>query len=384
VNPPAVTGTPPAIAVTTADGCALELRHDRGPAAPEDRPAVLLVHGASAGSDTFRIGEEQTLVDYLLGYGLDVWTLDWRASMHRVKDVYCKAVYEDRLAGTFTIDAAADHDVPAAIAAMRRAPQNVRGKIAVLGHCMGGAIVAQGIARGAIPSADVENVVLTGLGLFYRAAIDNVLKAEDQVLEGLLGDHQHLLHPTKRWDRDVCARDPDDGPWPPPLEDPYSVWLDTPLPHDCAVAICHRLSYMFGMPFIPDKIRRIHDGDYLPKQFGYIALEFLIHCCQNLRRGYAAPFVATRTGPLPADTSYLQRQAFRDRRITLITGDLNSLWHRDSIDTMYEWLRRGRRAEQPLSLQKHVLPDFGHQDLYWGVDAPTLVFPKILEGLRRS
>jgi pimeloyl-ACP methyl ester carboxylesterase len=384
VSLPAVTDTPPAISVTTADGCELDLRHDRGPAAPQDRPAVLLVHGASAGSDTFRIGEERTLVDYLLGYGLDVWTLDWRASMHRVKDVYCKAVYERRLAGTFTIDAAADHDVPAAIAAMRRAPQNVRGKIAVLGHCMGGAIVAQGIARGAIPSADVETVVLTGLGLFYRAAIDNVLKAEDQVLEGLLADGQHLLHPTKRWDRDVCARDPDDGPWPPPLEDPYNVWLDTPLPHDCAVAICHRLSYMFGMPFIPDKIRRIHDGSYLPKQFGYIALEFLIHCCQNLRRGHAAPFVATSTGPLPADTRYLQRQAFQDRRITLITGDLNSLWHRDSIDTMYEWLRRGRRAEQPLSLQKHVVPDFGHQDLYWGVDAPTLVFPKILEGLRRS
>lgn len=379
----AVTETPPAIAVTTADGCALELRHHRGRSAPEDRPAVLLVHGASAGSDTFRIGEEQTLVDYLLGHGLDVWTLDWRASMRRVKDVYCEAVYRGRLAETFTIDAAAEQDVPAAIVVMREAPHNVRGKIAVLGHCMGGAIVAQGIARGAISSADVETVVLTALGLFYRAAIDNVLKAEDQALEGLLADGQHLLHPTKGWERSVCTRDPGDGPWPPPLEDPYEVWLDTPLPHDCKVTICHRLSYMFGMPFLPDKIPIIHAG-YLPEQFGYIPLQFLIHCCQNLRRGHAAPFVATSTGPLPPDTRYLQRRPFQDRRITLITGDLNSLWHRDSIDTMYEWLRRGRRAEQPLSLQKHVVPDFGHQDLYWGVDAPQLVFPKILEGLRRS
>lgn len=384
MNLPAITGTPPAIAVTTADGCALELRHHPAPAAPADRPPVLLVHGASAGSDTFRIGEEQTLVDYLLGHSLDVWTLDWRASLHRVQAVYCNALAEGRLPGTFTIDAAAEHDVPAAIAAMRRAPQNVRGKIAVLGHCMGGAIVAQGIARGVIRSADVDTVVLTGLALFYRGAIDNVLKAEDQVLEGLLDDGQHLLHPTKGWTQDVCTRDPDDGPWPEPLEDPYGVWLDTPLRHDCTVAICHRLSYMFGMPFIPDRIKRIHDGGYLPTQFGYISLEFLIHCCQNLRRGYAAPFVADSIGPLPADRSYLRRQAFRDRHITLITGDLNSLWHRDSIDTMYEWLRRGRRDEQPLSAQKHVVPDFGHQDLYWGVDAPKLVFPKILEGLRRS
>jgi pimeloyl-ACP methyl ester carboxylesterase len=342
---------------------------------------VLLVHGASASSDTFRIGEEQTLVDYLLGQGLDVWTLDWRASMCRARDVYCQAVHDGRLAGTFTIDAAAEHDVPAAIAAMRQ--KNVRDRIAVLGHCMGGAIVAQGIARGAISSADVETVVLTGLGLFYRAAIDNVLKAEDQVLEGLLAGGQQLLHPTKGWERSVCTRDPGDGPWPPPLEDPYRVWLDTPLPDDCAVEICHRLSYMFGMPFIPDKIPAIHAG-YLPAQFGYIPLQFLLHCCQNLRRGHAAPFVPSSTGPLPPDTRYLQRRPFQDRRITLITGDLNSLWHRDSIDTMYEWLRRGRRAEQPLGLEKHVVPDFGHQDLYWGLDAPRLVFGKILEGLRRS
>lgn len=382
MDAPALTATPDAIGVTTADRCALELRHDGGPAAREDRPAVLLVHGASAGSDTFRIGEQQTLIDYLLGYGLDVWTLDWRASLRRVRDVYCQALGESTLARTFTIDAAAEHDVPAAIAAMRRPPQNVRGKIAVLGHCMGGAIVAQGIARGVIRSTDVDTVVLTGLGLFYRAAIDNVLKAEDQVLEDLLGEGQHLLHPTKQWDRYLCTRDADEGPWPPPLEDPYGVWLDTPLPHDCTIAICHRLSYMFGMPFIPDRIPLIH-AEYLPTQFGYIPLEFLIHCCQNLRRGYAAPFVANRVGPLPADTRYLKRGAFQDRRITLITGDLNSLWHRDSIDTMYEWLRRGRRDEQPLSLHKHVVPEFGHQDLYWGVDAPRVVFPKILEGLRQ-
>ncbi len=379
--PPAVTAAPPAIPVTTADGCRLELRRHPGPAG---RPPALLVHGASAGSDTFRIGEERTLVDVLLEAGLDVWTLDWRASMNRVQDVYCTALDTGRLGAIFTIDAAADHDVPAAIRTMREAPHNVTGKIAVLGHCMGGAIVAQGIARGVISSADVEHVVLSGLALFYRAAIDNVLKAEDQILEELLGHGgQHLLHPKKRWDSTVCARDPGDGPWPPLLEDPYDVWLDTPLPHGCDNVFCHRLTYMFGMPFIPDKIPSIHDG-YLPSQFGYIPLQFLLHCCQNLRRGHAAPFVATSTGPLPADTRYLQRRPFQDRRITLITGDLNSLWHRDSIDTMYEWLRRGRRAEQPLSLQKHVVPDFGHQDLYWGVDAPRLVFPKILEGLRRS
>jgi len=372
------TPKPPAIPITTADNRRLELRRHPGTAG---RPAVLLVHGASAASDTFRIGEQRTLVDFLQR-DLDVWTLDWRASMNRVQDVYCQALADGTLASAFTIDAAADHDVPAAIAAMRQPPHNVTGKIAVLGHCMGGAIVAQGVARGVIASADVDTVVLTGLALFYRAALDNVLKAEDRALEELLSrDTQHLLHPIKRWASTVCAQDPGAGDWPPILQDPYDVWLDTPLPHACSVKICHRLSYMFGMPFLPDKIPSIHDGQ-LGTQFGYIPIQFLLHCSQNLRRGYAAPFVPGNIQPLPRDTSYLRHEAFRDRRITLITGDLNSLWHRDSIDTMYEWLRRGTQSEQPLSLVKHVIPDFGHQDLYWGVGAPDVVFQKVRDGLQ--
>src|SRR5262245_14020054 len=173
-DPVAVITEPPepAIPVTTADDCQLVLRHHPGPSGQ----SVLLLHGASAGSDTFRIGERQPLVDYLLQEGFDVWTLDWRASMNCARQIYCR-----NRETLFTIDAAAAHDVPAAITTMRR--QGVEGKIALVAHCMGGGIVAQGIAVGAISAADVENVVFTALGLFYKSAPDDVLKAEDQSLE---------------------------------------------------------------------------------------------------------------------------------------------------------------------------------------------------------
>jgi cholesterol oxidase len=368
------TSTPDPIPTTTDDGCELELRRHRGSGSP-----VLLVHGASAASDTFRIGETGTLVDHLLREGFDVWTLDWRASMRRVREVYCRNRATD-----FTIDGAANHDVPRAIAAMRT-DHGVTGKIGLVGHCMGGAIVAQGLVRGSIAAADVENVVLTALGLFYRAAIDNVMKAEDGVLEDLLigKAQQDLLHPTKKWDRDLCRRDPDDGDWDPLLQTPYELWRRTPLRHQCVVTFCHRISYMFGTPYLPDSIPSIHDERVLASQFGYIPMQFLLHCAQNLRRGYAAPFVSNARGrSLAADETYLNQEAFRDRKVTLITGDLNSLWHRDSIDTMYEWLCRGRRSEQPRAVRKHVLAGFGHQDLYWGTKAPGEVFPRIVEGLR--
>ena len=217
------TPAPDPIAITTADNCLLELRRHRASGRP-----VLLVHGASAASDTFRIGETATLVGHLVSLGFDVWTLDWRASMRRARDIYCRNRVTD-----FTIDAAANNDVPAAIAAMRR--QGVTGKIGIVGHCMGGAIVTQGIVQGVLPAADVENVVITALGLFYRAAIDNVVKAEDGVLEDLLfKNHQDLLHPTKEWKQDLCARPLDnDGPWDNLLQGPYEIWVKTPLRHSC-------------------------------------------------------------------------------------------------------------------------------------------------------
>jgi len=371
---PVITPEPAPIPIRTADGCVLELRRHRG-----SGPPVLLVHGASAASDTFRIGETGTLVDHLVREArFDVWTLDWRASMRRIRDIYCRNKATD-----FTIDASAAHDIPAAIAAMRR-DHGITGKIGVVGHCMGGAIVTQGIVQGVLPAADVENVVVTALGLFYRAAIDNVVKAEDGVLEELLFlKEQHLLHPTKKWDRGLCENEAVDGDWDALLQGPYNVWVQTPLRHSCDVTFCHRVSYMFGMPYLPDNIETIHSNRHLPKQFGYIPVQFLLHCCQNLRRGWAAPFVAKARGrSLADDDTYLKREAFRDRKLTMITGDLNSLWHRDSIDTMYEWLRRGRRSEQPLMVRKHVLAGYGHQDLYWGVKAPSDVFPRIVEGLR--
>ncbi|HEY6555695.1 MAG TPA: hypothetical protein VI072_00420, partial [Polyangiaceae bacterium] len=39
----------------------------------------------------------------------------------------------------------------------------------------------------------------------------------------------------------------------------------------------------------------------------------------------------------------------------------NQLWHRDSIDRMYDWLRRDPRVR----VTKRVFERYGHQDLWW-------------------
>ncbi|HEY3496206.1 MAG TPA: hypothetical protein VGK73_16015, partial [Polyangiaceae bacterium] len=72
----------------------------------------------------------------------------------------------------------------------------------------------------------------------------------------------------------------------------------------------------------------------------------------------------------------------RDKRITLVTGAENRLWHRDSVDLMYEWLRN-EAAPSKLggTAVKHVLPGYAHQDLLWGARAERDVYPLILAGL---
>jgi hypothetical protein len=75
------------------------------------------------------------------------------------------------------------------------------------------------------------------------------------------------------------------------------------------------------------------------------------------------------------------RQHFYDlEKVTLITGAMNRLWHRDSIDCMYEWLVRGD-ARPSEKIRKVILKRYGHQDLLWGEQSPRDVFPDILDGL---
>ena len=105
-----------------------------------------------------------------------------------------------------------------------------------------------------------------------------------------------------------------------------------------------------------------------------------MHCVQNLRRGWTARWDAD-----DADITAIEksgRLAAGEYHVTLITGNENQVWHRDSIDRMYEWLLRVLEPGAHRRVHKHVLPRYGHQDLYWSVNAEEDVYKKIDAGLR--
>lgn len=357
-------------------------------------PPVLLLHGGSANFRTFTV-PGVGLARWLLDTGYDPWLLDWRGS----GDVAGHRDNRDTLrdpsdSDLYTFNQAALEDLPAAIAMMRW--RGVREPIAAVGHCMGSAVIAEAIALG--HTQEIDRIVLLSLGLFYEAPIDSRLKSEERILERLT-----------REVADVPCIDPvlnDDGtlrnPWPTELNNLYDAWPESLRAHeestDPAGGLCNRLSFMYGMPYREENLAPgIHtsaSGDAqgganvagLADQFGGFPLKMYLHAARNLRHGRATffkeDFLGTeQAASRPDIVSDKARERFHAlTKLTLITGALNRLWHRDSIDRMHEWLCRG--SSRNLSkMRKHVLPDFAHQDLLWSPSSPTRVYPLIATGL---
>jgi hypothetical protein len=391
------------------DGLDLLLRRYASTAVPSK--TVLLIHGASASSDTFLV-PDGGLVKHLHDCGWDVWTLDWRGSLEIVDNLPPPPAF---LGGSleeecklFTIDKVAERDFPEALKfineklvretaaenpdpATRRAPS-----VAVVAHCFGAGALAVALARGRVEGAGVSHVVLSTLGLFYEVPWNGWVKVEDFIIERILGASPAVRAIDPRVD---LAGEELRGvrpplPWPPDMATAYGVWPRSWLPQGPTAAdkIYNRLSFMFGEPYARALLAPGIHGPGLARLFGGMHLGLYLHAGQMVRRGYAAPLDAIdvvdrarlsrrRAVPPGGVVGDLRPTYFRDKTITLITGAQNQLWHRDSIDLMYEWLLGHCPG---CTVTKHVFPELAHQDLLWGTTAKAVVYGKIAAGLSGS
>jgi len=352
----------------------------------DSNQAVLLVHGASAGSRTFD-QHEGGLRSYLTEAGWNVYSVDWRSSM-LTADELLEQVQDTQ---KYTLDAAA-HDLKRAVAWVAKQEGIPEEELGVVGHCVGGALVAQAIARGVeqdsgtfIPHTGPfkpKRIVLTTLALFWRVGVEGWFKGTDLVIDDVQSNSIEELSMSAGQRK-----------WEETIEERFKLWLDSGLHHGCGIPFCERICFMYGMPFRLADVEYVHNEAELSQQFGSMPLSIYVHCLQNLRRGWSAPFNATEGARTLVDED--ARKRFANRRITLITGNENQVWHRDSVDRMYEWLCNGEplnrqtsgkdragqtKPEDPL-IVKHVLSQYGHQDLYWSTQAAEQVYPLILSGL---
>jgi hypothetical protein len=349
----------------------------------------LLLHGASANRGTFEVGEV-SLVERLVGHGFDPWLLDWRGSS-LVVDHQTNQLAPGEI---FNFNAAAKHDIRPALAEMDK--QGVTFPIAALGHCMGSAVLAEAIAMNHITVDEVDRVVLLTLGLFYEAPLDSRIKSEERILDRLRAQKSpqgefFRINPTIK-----NAKGDLEVNWPDELEKMYVDWpgrhFHSDQPGDetndqCKMArhMCNRLSFMYGMPFYHGNlVDEIHGTTSVPavlqEQFGSIPLHMYLHAARNIRYGHATDY----RDPNADHRQFIGPKAlqhFRDlKKVTLLTGDRNRLWHRDSIDRMHHWLTRGNLQLRE-KISKKIVPAYGHQDLLWGKTAPKDVYEKIEAGL---
>jgi cholesterol oxidase len=348
----------------------LELWLNRYAARGRRRGAVLLVHGASANSDTFLV-PHGGLAEYLVDAGWEAWTFDWRGSC-KVVDPLLKTDPTSSVAAErdlFNLDRVTEHDIPIALREMR-AQLGDRVPISVVAHCFGAGAFSIAIARGAVAKFAVQNVVLTTLGLFYRSPWDGWVKAEDLIMERILANTPGC--------RGITSRSAEQ--WPPDLASAYASWPRSWLAagQSPADAMLARLCFMFGQPYDATRLAPGIHGPLLSRLFGTMHLGLYLHAGQMVRRGYAAPLDSAGS----ADGRYLNPAPFAETRVTLLTGARNRLWHRDSIDLMYEWLLshawNGSAALRPT---KHIMTEYGHQDLLWGRSAHRDVYPLIARGI---
>jgi pimeloyl-ACP methyl ester carboxylesterase len=345
--------------------------------------AVLMLHGGNSSSDTYTL-PHGGLAAFLADRGWDVWLLDYRCSPYVQKALPKNPIGGSALAECklFTLDRIVEVDVPAALAELTRQQSGDKApkELSVMGHCVGSGTVALAIARGKFET--VTNVVLSALGLFYEVPWNGWVKAEDYLIE------RSLLHIPKCRGIDPKS----DETWPAVMQGALGAWPKAWLPSGDKKweAMLRRLTFMFGQPYFMNAIDpTLREGALLPV-FGHMHMGTYWHLGQMVRRGFAAEF----NDPDVIDRSrFLRKQAegpptgdlasgpnFKDKRVTLITGAENRLWHRDSIDLMYEWLCN-TAAGGTGQFFKQAYRGYGLQEIVWGVNAAAEIFPNIEQGL---
>jgi hypothetical protein len=372
----------------------------RGPSAPlpthlrrfGDRaagaPAVVLLHGGNTSGDTFLV-PEGGLVGYLVERKLDVWVLEWRSSPHVVGPLLRQnrpllgATVADECA-LFTLDHVVDEELTTALEIVRK-EIGEEAELSLLGHCFGSAAVSIAVARGLVERFRVANLVLSTLGLFVEVPWNGWVKAEDFIMERVLHNDQRCR-----------GIDPLDLPgWAPDMKTAFDRWPARWLPPaggPAPVELLRRLSFMFGQPYALDRLHPSLRGSEVDRFFGPMHVGLFMHASQMVRRGFAARFDAPDVidrprvvggGPgRPAGDNDLDPTWFRNKRVTLLAAGQNHLWHRDSVDLMYEWLRSQPGDSSPSRYAKRVFPGYNLQELMWGDRARQEVFPAIEQAIR--
>lgn len=327
------------------DGRPLNLVNVRGERPPTRGP-VLLVHGAGVNADIFRPPVRTTFVDALVAAGYDVWLENWRASI-------------DLPPCAWTLDQAALYDHPAAVRTVVASTGADRIKAVI--HCQGSTSFMMSACAGLVPQ--VETIVASAVSL--HTVVPAWSRAKLRWFAPVV--HRFLDHLDPSWGRDRPTQ-------------PVARLLTTLVAgvhHECANPVCKMVSFTYGSGFPAlwrhENLNAETHDEYIPREFGRVSMAFFRQMARCVEAGHLVSYEALPG--LPED--YLRQPPQTDARIVFVAGERNRCFLPQSQIRTHALFSRREPGRHAL----HVLPDYGHLDLFLGQDADRDVFPLILREL---
>lgn len=331
------------------DGMQLNLIHVTGDHPPAKGP-VMLVHGAGVRANIFRAPTRRTLVDELVDQGYDVWLENWRASI-------------DFPPNHWTLDQAAVHDHPRAVRKIVEATGADRVQAVI--HCQGSTSFMMSAVAGLVP--EVDTVVSNAVSLhpvvprFAKLKLRYAIPPAARVLGYL--DPQWGIHGA------------------PGVVPKLLKGFVMATHHECHNAVCKLASFTYGVGW-PTLWR--HENlnsathEWLKREFAHVPLTFFKQILKGVRAGH----LVSVDGMPELPESLVARPPQTDARFAFIAGEMNHCFVPESQRRTFEWFekhdrRRGRHA-------MHVVPGYGHLDIFMGQTADENVFPIIVDELEKG
>jgi hypothetical protein len=328
---------------TAGDGFKCNLIHVSGER-PATKGPVVLVHGAGVRANIFRAPVKQTVVDYLIDNGYDVWLENWRASI-------------DLVPNKWTLDQAALYDHPQAVKTIVR--ETGASEVKAIIHCQGSTSFMMSAIAGLVP--EVKVIVSNAVSL-HTIVPKN---AEPKLQVGMRAIKRLTDFLNPQWGRNAPTR--------------VARLVDRLVRmthHECENGVCKHASFIYGSGH-PTLWRHENLNDethnWLSDEFADVPIVFFEQMAQCVEIGHLKAVEGHRE--LPDDFARIAPKT--DARVAFITGEKNACFLPESQVKSYEHFSGHRSAYHSL----RIFPEYGHLDVFMGKNAWQDTFPAILKEL---
>lgn len=327
------------------DGVRCNLINVRGSREPDKGP-VILVHGSGMNHEMFMPPTAPGMVDVLLEDGYDVWLENWRASTEVTPNPW-------------TLDKAAVYDHPEAVKTVVRETGSDEVKAVI--HCMGSSSFALSAVAGLLP--EVTTVVSNACSL--HPVVPRLARIKVKYALPVLSRFVDYLDPS--WGLEA----------PTLVAKALKLYVGA-THHECDNAVCKMASFAYGAG-TPTLWRHENLDDvtheWLTHQFGPAPITFF----NQIGRSAQAGHLVTVDGFSELPENPVAREPQTDARFAFVIGAGNACFAPRGQAKTFEYFDGHRPGHHSL----HVIPDYGHLDVFIGKRAAQDTFPVILSELGR-